>query len=181
MLGWVWWCISYFALVGQQTGAHCPAFGYCLVQAAMIYAGPPANACATLAILLEIYLSARIAFAQATGNRRWIHRLVLAPAVIYLSVFIMVIVYGVMHPSKVQRSETGMYCNLADVVPTSISAILVAIFSIAMLCLEVKTFTMLYKNWLVNRRRRIPKQNVLPTGMIVRVSLFSFLPILALV
>ncbi|KAJ3825401.1 hypothetical protein F5880DRAFT_244377 [Lentinula raphanica] len=164
MLGWVWWCISYFALVGQQTGAHCPAFGYCLVQAAMIYAGPPANACATLAILLELYLSIRATFAQATRNCRWKHR-----------------VYGVIHPEQVQRSETGMHCNIADVIPSSISAILVAIFSIVMLCFEFKTFIILYKNWLVNRQSRTPKQNVLPTGMIVRVSLFSFLPILALV
>ncbi|KAJ4472770.1 hypothetical protein C8J55DRAFT_490983 [Lentinula edodes] len=142
MIGWILWCISYFALIGQQTGS-CPAFGFCLFQAALVYAGPPANACATLAILLQ----EEHHFCGAAGAADVPQQLVAAPPVTYV---------------------------------TRISAVLVAIFCVTMLIYEVRTFNILYKNWFALRQLQTNMQNNVPVTMIVRISIFSFMPILAL-
>ncbi|KAJ3886898.1 hypothetical protein GG344DRAFT_69275 [Lentinula edodes] len=125
MIGWILWCISYFALIGQQTGS-CPAFGFCLFQAALVYAGPPA---------------------KNTGAADVPQQLVAAPPVTYV---------------------------------TRISAVLVAIFCVTMLIYEVRTFNILYKNWFALRQLQTNMQNNVPVTMIVRISIFSFMPILAL-
>ncbi|KAJ3805018.1 hypothetical protein EV359DRAFT_49181, partial [Lentinula novae-zelandiae] len=63
---------------------------------------------------------------------------------------------------------------------TRISAVLVAIFCVTMLIYEVRTFNILYKNWFALRQLQTNKQNNVPVTMIVRISIFSFMPILAL-
>ncbi|KAF8827285.1 hypothetical protein HHX47_DHR5001124 [Lentinula edodes] len=179
MIGWIFWCISYFALIGQQTG-DCPGFGFCLFQAALIYAGPPANACASLAILLQLRLSMNFDL-YGSGNQKWQSiMLIAAPPVVYILVFIATLVYGLLNAAEVQRDPTGMYCNLANGIPTKISAGLVAIFCIAMLIYEVRTFRMLYKNRSALRSLQAQRRSSVPVTMIVRISIFSFLPILAL-
>ncbi|KAJ3925445.1 MAG: hypothetical protein NXY57DRAFT_1031988 [Lentinula lateritia] len=179
MIGWIFWCISYFALIGQQTG-DCPGFGFCLFQAALIYAGPPANACASLAILLQLRLSMNFDL-YGSGNQKWQSiMLIAAPPVVYILVFIATLVYGLLNAAEVQRDPTGMYCNLANGIPTKISAGLVAMFCIAMLIYEVRTFRMLYKNRSALRSLQAQRRSSVPVTMIVRISIFSFLPILAL-
>jgi len=86
MGGWVVWCISFSLLLGNQEDG-CPAYWFCLFQAALIYAGPPANACATLAILLELYLSMKSTF-NGSDNPRWRTKLLtIAPPATYVIVF----------------------------------------------------------------------------------------------
>ncbi|KAJ3847173.1 hypothetical protein EV368DRAFT_88041 [Lentinula lateritia] len=181
MIGWILWCISHFALIGQQTGS-CPAFGFCLFQAALVYAGPPANACATLAILLQVWQSPAEEhhFCGAAGAADVPQQLVAAPPVTYVLVFVVTIVYGSFNSADVQRSTTGMFCNLDGGIPTRISAVLVAIFCVTMLIYELRTFNILYKNWFALRQLQSNKQNNVPVTMIVRISIFSFMPIVAL-
>jgi hypothetical protein len=40
MGSWMFFCLSYFVIVGQQVGAE-PDFGVCLTQAALIYSAAP--------------------------------------------------------------------------------------------------------------------------------------------
>jgi hypothetical protein len=180
MIGWIVWCISYFLLAGQQTG-DCPAFGFCLFQAALVYAGPPANACACLAILLQLYFSMDSAPNKIPSHPWKVKLLFAAPPVVFALVFIEILVYGLLHPDQVQRDTTGMFCGISNGLPTRISAALVAIFSLVMLFYEVRTFTALYRNWSLFRRLQITKESTgVSVALIVRVSIFSFLPILAL-
>ncbi|KAJ3912453.1 hypothetical protein F5877DRAFT_72388 [Lentinula edodes] len=144
MIGWILWCISYFALIGQQTGS-CPAFGFCLFQAALVYAGPPAFGNLILYcswIQLSSFLKLHLSLNSTLGRT-----LVAAPPVTYV---------------------------------TRISAALVAIFCVTMLIYEVRTFNILYKNWFALRQLQTNMQNNVPVTMIVRISIFSFMPILAL-
>ncbi|KAE9407161.1 hypothetical protein BT96DRAFT_914772 [Gymnopus androsaceus JB14] len=180
MGGWILWCISFFLLIGNQTDG-CPAFGFCLFQAALIYAGPPANACATLAILLELYFSMKSTLNKMENPRWRTIMLLVAPPAVYVMVFLEALVYGLLNPGSVQRDATGMYCGINSGLPAKVSAALVAIFSITMLVYQVLTFTALYKNWIAFRQLQAsPQNNNLSLSMIIRVSVYSFLPIMAL-
>ncbi|KAF9060334.1 hypothetical protein BDP27DRAFT_1339819 [Rhodocollybia butyracea] len=182
MLGWVVWCISFSLLIGQQTGG-CPAFGLCLFQAALVYAGPPANAFATVAIILQLYFQTTARLNNAK-NPQWQTTLIsVAPPSLYILIFALIIVFGFLNPSQIQRDTTGMFCGISSGVPTQIGAALVASLSIIMLFFEVKTFTLLYRNWAMFRHIRAETKNSVNSvslTMIIRVSVFSFLPILAL-
>jgi len=180
MGGWVLWCISFSLLFGNQENG-CPAYWFCLLQAALIYAGPPANACATLAILLELYFSMKTTL-NGLDNPRWrTIVLTVAPPATYLVIFLEALVYGLVNPGVVKRDVSGMYCGITSGLPAKISASLVGIFSVTMLIYQGLTFTVLYRNWLAFRRLQVsPKNKNLSLSMIIRVSVYSFLPILAL-
>ncbi|KAK7440068.1 hypothetical protein VKT23_017317 [Stygiomarasmius scandens] len=181
MLGWIIWCISYLLLIGQQTGTP-PARALCTFQAALIYAGPPANACATLGILLRLYLSVSSILKHHGIVPRWKILVVnTAPPVVWVAIFAGCLIYGIVNPLLVHRDLTGMYCNMSSAIPSGLSAALVALFSLVMIIYEVITFFLLYHNWSAFRRLQIstPTQAASIT-MILRISIFSVLPMLAL-
>ncbi|KAK7440061.1 hypothetical protein VKT23_017311 [Stygiomarasmius scandens] len=181
MFGWIIWCISHLLLVGHQTGGP-PARGLCTFQAALVYAGPPANACATLGILLQLYFSVRSTLKQNNSPPLWQTVMVnAAPLITYVCVFLESLLYGGLMPERVERDPTGIFCHISTPVPALTSAALVAIFSISMIIFEVITFFLLYHNWSAFRRLRTTSQgSKVSVTMIVRISIFSILPMLAL-
>ncbi|KAF5361473.1 hypothetical protein D9758_006247 [Tetrapyrgos nigripes] len=183
MSGWIVWCISYLLLVGHQTGPP-PAHAFCTVQAALIYAGPPSNACATLGILLRLYLAVNATLKSRTKPLRWkVMVLNAGSPVTWVMVFTGSLVYGIVNPDLVHRDPSGMYCNISSIVPSGVSASLVALFCVIMIIFEgsIITFTLLYQNWAAFRRlQRTASSDAASVAMVVRVSIFSVLPMLAL-
>ncbi|KAF5361397.1 hypothetical protein D9758_006254 [Tetrapyrgos nigripes] len=181
MSGWIVWCISYLLLVGHQTGPP-PAHAFCTVQAALIYAGPPSNACATLGILLRLYLAVNATLKSRTKPLRWkVMVLNAGSPVTWVMVFTGSLVYGIVNPDLVHRDPSGMYCNISSIVPSGVAASLVALFSVIMIIFEVITFTLLYQNWAAFRRlQRTASGDATSVAMVVRISIFSVLPMLAL-
>ncbi|EEB95997.1 hypothetical protein MPER_04944 [Moniliophthora perniciosa FA553] len=62
----------------------------------------------------------------------------------------------------------------------AVSALLVGVTSIAMLVLEAVVFTTLFKHWAAFKRIRATPGSIISVTMIVRISIFAFLPMLAL-
>ncbi|THU93828.1 hypothetical protein K435DRAFT_182881 [Dendrothele bispora CBS 962.96] len=181
MVGWIMWCISFLLLAGHQTGAP-PGQGLCTFQAALVYAGPPGNACATLSILLQLHFSMKSTLEQKGDPPMWQTVMVNSgPPVLYVCIFLESLLYGILRPSQVEREAAGMYCHISAPYPSIISAVLVAILCICMIILEIITFSLLYRNWSVFRRLRATSQGgQVSITMIVRISIFSVLPMLAL-
>ncbi|KAJ7170729.1 hypothetical protein C8R43DRAFT_1120477 [Mycena crocata] len=68
MGSWMFFCLSYFVIVGQQVGAE-PPFGVCLAQSAAIYAAPPLTSCVSLALLLQLYSTVSSVLRSAQSSR----------------------------------------------------------------------------------------------------------------
>ncbi|THU75267.1 hypothetical protein K435DRAFT_974900 [Dendrothele bispora CBS 962.96] len=122
----------------------------------LVYAGPPANAYATLGILLQLYLSRNSTLKYQGTPRRWtVIAVNTAPPVLWAMVFTGSLIYGIVNPQLVQRDLTGMYCNISSSVPSSVGAALVALLSVTMIIFEIMTLVLLFKNWTAFRRLQV--------------------------
>ncbi|KAJ7048051.1 hypothetical protein C8F01DRAFT_1198154 [Mycena amicta] len=175
---WMVFCVSYFLIAGQQVGPE-PPFAVCVTQAALIYASPPLTACASLAFLVQLYntVTGILREHKAPSTPKILY---FAPLVIYLLVFVEALTLGISKPGEVSRNDSGSFCHLTNSVQAKISAIVVIIAMITMLNYEVLIALVFYRNWGTFRRLPIRSRNAISLTLAVRVSIFSFMPMLGL-
>lgn len=105
---------------------------------------------------------------------------------------------GMHNPNNVSRIPTGIYCYMSDGLSRKISGLLVIVASISIIVFEGNwhnrpwsslahsvlypglTFLMLYKNPSTLHHLRSSANNDVSFAMIMRVSVFSVLPMIAL-
>ncbi|KAF8656281.1 hypothetical protein AX16_002717 [Volvariella volvacea WC 439] len=180
MASWIATTVAYSLLMGQQIGPP-PNPGVCLFQASLIYATPALTATTAVAFLCQVFFS--IYSAVKHGKPSTVARsrlLFISPVVVFFVIAIYVLVMGAQNPGNVNRSPSGMYCHLSDGKTTKISAVLVIIAMTVVTTFEVATAILLYRNWAAFRRLRPSEHNV-SLSVLIRVSIFTFLPFFTLV
>ncbi|KAI3612668.1 hypothetical protein WG66_014627 [Moniliophthora roreri] len=143
--------------------------------------GSPYNALLTIGILIQFH------FALSAGIRQqrppvWVDTAIITvPIVVWVVHFSCVIAVGLEDKSRVVRASNLMHRNLSYGTPATVSGILVGVTAIAMLIMEVSVAIIIFKNLAAFQRiRNVPGNHIVSTSMIVRISLFSLLPLLTL-
>ncbi|KAJ6516447.1 hypothetical protein C8R45DRAFT_245052 [Mycena sanguinolenta] len=173
--GWILFCISYTLtfIIGQQNS---PSFGPCVTQAAAIYTAPILTSFTTLAFAIDMLLSVRAAMTTELQPKRK-HSitlaLLIAPFLIWLSMFVGFLIYGVNNPALVRKGPNGTYCDLDTATPSKISGAIVVFGTLLILICEGYVATRLFRNRNLLQDRRF-------AAMVVRVMIFSLLGAFAL-
>ncbi|KAF7312379.1 hypothetical protein MIND_00251200 [Mycena indigotica] len=177
MLSWLFFCLSYFMLAGSQVGPEPPA-SVCLVQAALIYAGPVLTSAGTLSVMLHMYLILWSVFKnKARPSKRQITMIQVYPYIVGLLTLIIALGIGLAHPSIAARDDTGFYCHYTSSIQPTITAVVVLLTVLVMISFEAKTALLLYRNW--TAFRKFHSQDGISLALIVRLSIFSILPMVA--
>ncbi|KAJ8074962.1 hypothetical protein PM082_019289 [Marasmius tenuissimus] len=179
--GWIVWCVVYGLLfiLGYQ-GAQEPPPGLCSFQAAAIYAFPPSMALLTLGILTQLYCALYASIRQRRPIEHANKLIVSVPVAAFVGVFVAGLAIGIRYPESIQRDDTMMYCNSSVRILFNIAALLVGIASVLMLILESIVIVTLFNFWSAFTRIRAVPGNVLSGTMAFRVTIFSFMPMAAL-
>ncbi|KAF8211691.1 hypothetical protein K438DRAFT_1807733 [Mycena galopus ATCC 62051] len=172
---WILFCISYTFtfIIGQQNS---PTFGPCVTQAAAIYAAPILTGFTTLALAIDMLLGVRAAITtQIQPARRYSITLALliVPFVVWLSMFLGFLAFGVSNPTLVRMGPNGTYCDLNSYTPSKISGLIVVLTTLLTLISEGYVATRLFRNRNLLHDRRF-------AAMAIRVMVFSLLGALGL-
>ncbi|KAF5356412.1 hypothetical protein D9758_009482 [Tetrapyrgos nigripes] len=182
LLSWVAFCIANALLLGHQFDSN-PEFDLCLTQAALIYAVPALTAYSSLAMTLQLSLSVAALLKDGSNLQgRIIYLLLTLPPGIAAIVLIEALIYGLERTDSVARSGSGMICRITDGIPLKVTAVLVILAMLATIIVEAFTFGTLYRSWAAFRklkRSQLQKSGV-SLFTIIRLSIFSLLPMLAL-
>ncbi|ESK82906.1 hypothetical protein Moror_1360 [Moniliophthora roreri MCA 2997] len=185
MTGWPLWCISHSLIFGYQTVTQgLPSKSieqFCLLM-------PPTFLMQQCTIDHRLtFHNLQFHFALSAGIRQqrppvWVDTAIITvPIVVWVVHFSCVIAVGLEDKSRVVRASNLMHRNLSYGTPATVSGILVGVTAIAMLIMEVSVAIIIFKNLAAFQRiRNVPGNHIVSTSMIVRISLFSLLPLLTL-
>ncbi|KAJ7582005.1 hypothetical protein C8J56DRAFT_1168094 [Mycena floridula] len=173
-------CIAYLLIVGHQSGDD-PPFGWCLFQAALIFAVPAMCAFSALAMVVQLYITMSASFTHLSDRVHGMidFSLLAFPIFIFFLVVVEVTAAGLANPPSVVRSNSGMFCTVTGKTSGTITAVLVVIAVLLMLICEGLIISVYIK-----RRRASSRlhdgDTLVSLPVIVRVSAFSLLPAIAL-
>ncbi|KAF8917543.1 hypothetical protein CPB85DRAFT_1284523 [Mucidula mucida] len=111
---WIVYTVGNTLLLGHQTGPPDGIpHGLCFAQAIMVYTTPSLTAYCTLALLIQLSFHVS-ALVRPSGicESPCIKNLHYLPVIPVLVSLIMTLVVGIRHPDFLQRSSTGMNCDL---------------------------------------------------------------------
>ncbi|KAJ7650202.1 hypothetical protein FB45DRAFT_1017601 [Roridomyces roridus] len=175
------WMSFYFLIAGQQEGAQ-PNLSVCIVQAAFVYAAPPLTSTVSVAFLLHLFSTVSTIFTSSNRSRNWRVVMHLFPFAVHFVIFLETLIVGLANSDKVFRDRTGMFCSFNNIpFQLKLTSAVVILDMIAMLVLEALTFVLLRRNWAAFKRLRVRSNGTLSLPLMIRVSLFSFLPMIAMV
>ncbi|KAL0945465.1 hypothetical protein HGRIS_000954 [Hohenbuehelia grisea] len=185
IVSWIVLCLSYLALAGQQMGQNSmPAFGFCLAQAALMYAAPPLTAYATLIFMIQVYLSLRCYVYGEKPKEKYITGLLAIPPIIHAAIVIEVVILGLRDRNQVKRHMTGMFCSLnKTMTPIYVTLALVTVAVIGVIGLEITTALFLRRNWsaFMSMNKKEKEASFFGPGIVIRMALFSIVPIFVLI
>jgi len=144
------YCISFLLLLGRQSGPE-PPFQLCVFQAGLIYAAPATVAAAGFAFVIELYFRLSSTLAVTEVKERRITILLFMSPLAHLIVFWVSIFTGLSQPFGedgspiVQRSPSGLYCNINSSTPTTVTGVTVILFLALMIVTEVYTVVYLVR------------------------------------
>ncbi|KAJ6531858.1 hypothetical protein B0H19DRAFT_459361 [Mycena capillaripes] len=180
MSSWMFFCLSYFFIAGQQVGAEPPPFGICVTQAALIYAAPPLTSCVSLSFLLQLYTTVSSVLRHGQASRTRTILLQIFPFAVHFIFFIETLIIGLSNRHEVARNLSGMFCHLTNSFQAKVTATVVILAMISMLVYEVLTVMLLYRNWTAFQRLRVRSNDAVSLPLLIRVTVFSFLPMVAM-
>ncbi|KAJ7588463.1 hypothetical protein C8J56DRAFT_1050532 [Mycena floridula] len=130
-------CIAYLLIVGHQSGDD-PPFGWCLFQAALIFAVPAMCAFSALAMVFQLYITMSASLAHLSDRVHGMIDLSLLafPIFIFFLVVVEITAAGLANPPSVVRSNSGMFCTVTGKTSGTITAVLVVIAVLLMLICE---------------------------------------------
>ncbi|KDR76232.1 hypothetical protein GALMADRAFT_247523 [Galerina marginata CBS 339.88] len=178
---WVITSLSNLILLGQQTGRP-PNAGICLMQAMLIYATPVLCSFTAVAFMLQVYLSIILSLRwNSKISRVQMRFLHLVPVVSFFCVLIEVMIIGLLNPAQVQRTSSGVYCNLSGSLASMITAGLTILAMLMIIIVEILTAITLRRLWKSSgRTNAVANNEFLSIDVIARVAVFSFCPMIAL-
>lgn len=133
------YCISFFLLLGRQSGPV-PPLWLCLISASLVDAGLPSISAAGLILMVELYF--RLTSTMSDADERRVTRMLWCPLVVHVVVFWVIMAFGLSDMKKVERVHSGFYCHVDHPASFLIPAILIFFFTINMFSLE--GFTIVY-------------------------------------
>ncbi|KAJ7773340.1 hypothetical protein B0H16DRAFT_146430 [Mycena metata] len=179
MLSWMFFCLSYFLIAGQQVGAE-PSFEICVTQAALIYAAPVLTSCVSLAFLLQLHSTASSVLRSGSVSRIRTTTIQIFPFTVHFIVFIETLTLGLSNRPEVARDISGMFCHLTNSLQAKLTATVVILAMLTMLVYEGLTVALLYRNWTAFKRLRVRSNDAILLPLMIRVTVFSFLPMVAM-
>ncbi|KAF4600713.1 protein ral negative regulator of transcription subunit 5 [Pleurotus pulmonarius] len=172
---------------GKQTGEEPPKM-LCLFQAALIYGMPPMTSTATLALVLQMFLSVRKAYLGEKSKpgdgimRTWL--LLIAPYVALLltviATAVLLVQVGASNPSKISRNRRFFYCSVEADPLTNTMTVAAALILLATVILE--TWTVVYLYWLSRTIKRTGGKisSIIDLSFPIRIIAFGFYVMIAL-
>ncbi|KAF7433395.1 hypothetical protein PC9H_005345 [Pleurotus ostreatus] len=168
---------------GKQSGEEPPKM-LCLFQAALIYGMPPMTSTATLALVLQMFLSVRKAYLGeklTPGDgilRTWL--LLIAPYVALLLTVIATAVVGASNPSKISRNRRFFYCSVEADPLTDTMTVVAASILLATVILEIWTVVYLYRLSRTIKRTGGKVSSIIDLSFPIRIIAFGFYVMIAL-
>lgn len=180
MISWALATINASLIFGRQIGPI-PPFALCLTQAGFLYAIPILTGATAVAFLLQIYLGFMARFNHKEDDYFSRSPVFFAvPIGVAVALFVFVIVLGIQNPVFVTRDTTGMYCHISGSRVSKVSSGFLIAANLFMLILEVLIGILLYRNWVAFQHLQ-KLDNSLSLSTLVRVAIFSFLPLVVLI
>ncbi|KAJ7291558.1 hypothetical protein C8J57DRAFT_1273423 [Mycena rebaudengoi] len=181
MLAWMAFCIVPFLVFGHQTDLDPPpSFSACVVDSALMYASRPFAAFSTLALVVQLYLNMSARLKQGQSGPRHEFWLLVVPPIIYVIMFIWILILGLRTPDQVELDPGGFYCHLVSGIPAVVGASLVGLAILLVFLFQALIVIMLYRNWRIFRRDDMRNDHTVSLSILIRVSVFGSLPIIAL-
>ncbi|KAF7331286.1 hypothetical protein MKEN_00005700 [Mycena kentingensis (nom. inval.)] len=186
MLAWMVFCITPFPMLGHQTRLDAPpAWGTCLADAALMYASRPYAGFATLALLLQLYVTVKTRIQRTQIPRYFVPILMILPPVSWIALVLAIVITGIRNPTLVELEPGGFYCHLSSPAPAVAVASLISLVGISILTVQILTFRLLRAHWRAFRALQYPSDDAAPRdvslSIILRVSTFALLPFVGFV
>ncbi|KAF7323950.1 hypothetical protein MKEN_00616500 [Mycena kentingensis (nom. inval.)] len=177
MITWLLSCASYLFTMNTPANRQ-PDHALCLFQAALIYSVPTLTSGATVALVVNVYLNLRSLLTGSRNHNRTVvsTALIVAPYIPAWAVFASALTLGLSEPSRVQRLDGAAYCTITSLVPSRVSAALVATLMTACLALEIIIIRAMRRAWETLRR---DDRGSIP--IIVRVFAFTLVGMLSII
>ncbi|KAJ7237375.1 hypothetical protein C8J57DRAFT_1568483 [Mycena rebaudengoi] len=191
-------CIAPFPVIGHQTHADPPpSFALCVVSSALMYASRPLQvhifardsgpsfetifsaALGTLSLILQLYLNVSTRIEVRQGS---VFVLLVIPQILYFITFFATLLLGIVKPTQVKLEPGGFYCHVevAHSLPAVIIACFVLFATVACVVIEAMIMFLLSRNWRAFRALQIHDEHTFSFSIIIRVSVFAFLPLIGL-
>ncbi|KAJ7250758.1 hypothetical protein C8J57DRAFT_1354770 [Mycena rebaudengoi] len=181
ILAWMAFCITPFLVFGHQTYLDTPpSFHVCLVDSAIMYASRPLAAFSTLALVVHLYLNIS-AQLKHKARPNSVSCLLIIPPITHLGMFLWTLILGLRNPDLVELEPGGFYCHLTNSLPGIVGAALVGFATFLVLLFQAVMAMMLYRNWRAFRELPTSENHEISLSILIRVSAFGTLPIIALV
>ncbi|KAK0462995.1 uncharacterized protein EV420DRAFT_1522147 [Desarmillaria tabescens] len=117
LISCVVFCLSFFLLLGHQSGPK-PPLWLCLISASLVYAGSPLIAAAGLILIVELYL--RLTSTTSDINESRVTTMLWCLPVVHAVVFWVAMLSGLSDVRKVERGPTGFYCHVDHPAPSDL-------------------------------------------------------------
>ncbi|KAF7343183.1 hypothetical protein MVEN_01749500 [Mycena venus] len=183
MMAWMAFCITPFPVIGHQTHADPPpSFAPCVVNSALMYASRPFAAFSTLSLILQLYLNVSNRLKHRELRQGSVFVLLVIPPILYFITFSATLLLGIVKPTQVKLEPGGFYCHVevAHSLPAIIIACFVLLATVACVVIEAMIMFLLSQNWRAFRALQIHDEHTVSLSIIVRVSVFAFLPFIGL-
>jgi len=166
------YCISFLLLFGRQHNGPEPPLPICTLQAGLIYAGPPLLTCAGLLFVIELYMRLTAVTLSRKVNENFIHWMLWILPVVHTICFWVAIMSGLADIRTISRDPSGLYCHIAQKVPTTVTGVLSGIFVGLMFVGEIVAIVHLFRRRLSIRTSRIRGADF-PLALFVRTTIFT--------
>ncbi|KAJ7916952.1 hypothetical protein B0H13DRAFT_347208 [Mycena leptocephala] len=183
MMAWMAFCITPFPVIGHQTHADPPpSFAPCVVNSALMYASRPFAAFGTLSLILQLYLNVSARLRHREVRQGSVFVLLVIPPILYFITFFATLLLGIVKPTQVKLESGGFYCHVgvAHSLPAVIIACFVLFAAVACVVIEAMIMFLLSQNWRAFRGLQIHDEHTVSLSIIIRVSVFAFLPLIGL-
>ncbi|KAF9012153.1 hypothetical protein BDZ89DRAFT_483782 [Hymenopellis radicata] len=175
MLSGLFYCLSYFILIGIQSGRG-PSFGRCLVSASMIYTAPVMLCSFMLAFnmdLLAISLHALRRQLRSSNTSKW---LIILPAVIDGICVTMAFLIGLLKPKTIGLDVSQIYCHSSLRFVGYVTDIIIFMEGWTMIVLQsVMIYLLVATRKELGLHRTAVGQSLFPIALFIRTLMFTLL------
>ncbi|KAJ7289583.1 hypothetical protein C8J57DRAFT_1278063 [Mycena rebaudengoi] len=166
MMAWMAFCVTPFPVIGHQTHAvPPPSFAPCVINSALMYASRPLQVHFLSVIVLYLNVSTRLRHREVRQGSVFV--LLVIPPILYFITFFATLLLGIVKPTQVKLEPGGFYCHVevAHSLPCVSCTMIMFLLS---------------QNWRAFRALQIHDEHTVSFSLIIRVSVFAFLPLIGL-
>jgi hypothetical protein len=166
------------AMAQRQSGPE-PDFALCVIQTALIYAGPIWLMASGCMFALQFYLTVLFYVKQSSGiishKSKW---LPMSTVILFIGMTFTFTIIGLVQPQIVQRDQP-FYCHFTNNIGVYSVSLFSIGFAIAAVVFEYKSGRLLYQHWKQKAEFYCKSNGTVSISVMIRLAGFSLLSILS--